>query len=387
MGNVLFRSLEEKSVKIAFFSHLDLNLYLFRLPIMKELVKRGHSVYAITPKGEVFDKFKEFGINAIDYNIKRDSLNVFNELNTIREVKKIVKDLDVDILHTFMHKPNIYGNLTKANNIINTITGLGSFFVDENLKAKIVRTVIIFLYKFTTKYAKKIVFQNQDDLNYFVSQNIIPSYKAVLIKSSGVDTTFFKPQKANEKLLKELNIDNKKPVVLMIARVIKDKGVEEYIKAASILKDKATFLYVGGIDKGNKNAFLPNWENVKYLGFRKDIKDLISISDIVVLPSYREGVPRTLLEAASMGKALVTTDSVGCREVVIDNYNGFLVPIKDYVTLSKKIEILISNPLLREKFGKNSRELAIKEFDVKIVVDKYLKLYEEILKKKDKKCK
>ena len=380
MDNVLFGSLEEKSVKIAFFSHLDLNLYLFRLPIMKELVKRGHIVYALTPKGDVFDKFKEFGIDAIDYNIKRDSLNIFNELNTIIQVKKIIKDLNIDILHTFMHKPNIYGNLTKVDNIINTITGLGSFFVDESLKSKIVRSIIKSLYKFTTKYAKKVVFQNSDDLNYFISQNIIPSYKAVLIKSSGVDTEFFKPQKPNKELLKELNIDRKKPVVLMIARVIKDKGVNEYIKAASILKDKANFLYVGDIDKGNKNTFLPNWENVKYLGFRKDIKDLISISDIVVLPSYyREGVPRTLLEAASMGKALITTNSVGCKEVVIDNYNGFLVPIKDYISLSKKIEVLISNPLLREKFGKNSRELVIKEFDVKIVVDKYLKLYEEIL--------
>jgi N,N'-diacetylbacillosaminyl-diphospho-undecaprenol alpha-1,3-N-acetylgalactosaminyltransferase len=345
---------------------------------MKELVKKGNLVYAVCPRGDVFNKFKDYGINAIEYQIDRGSLNIFKEINTIKNIKKVINKINPDILHTFMHKPNIYGNLTGYENRINTITGLGSFFIHNDFKSKIIKNIIEIGYKITTKNTKKIIFQNGDDLNYFVNRGIINKNKAVLIKSSGIDTNEWTNEDINFKK-EELGIVDNKPIVLMIARVIKDKGVNEFIESANLLKDKAHFLYVGDIDKGNKNAFLPDWKNIKYLGFRKDIKELISICDIFVLPSYREGVPRTLLEAASMSKPIVTTNTPGCREVVDDNKNGFLVPIKDYKSLAEKIEILIDDKNLREKFGKNSREKAKKEFDIKIVVNGYLKVYEEIL--------
>ena len=359
-------------MKIVFLSHLDLNIYLFRLPIMKELIKNGYEVYAVAPKGEVFDKFAEFGIKAISYEIDRKSLNILKELKTIKNIKEVINEIKPDILHTFMHKPNIYGNLIGHKCTINTITGLGSFFIHTDLKSKIIKNIIILGYKFTTKNTKKIIFQNSDDLKLF--SHFLPKEKLVLIKSSGIDTEVFKPTKQPQ---------NKKPIVLMIARVIKDKGVEEFIKAANLLKDKAEFWYVGDIDKGNKNAFNPNWGSVKYLGFRRDIKELISKCDIFVLPSYREGVPRTLLEASSMQKPIVTTNAVGCREVVEDGKNGFLVPIKDYKTLAKKIEVLIDNPKLREEFGKYGRIKTKKEFDIKVVVNKYIEVYEglECIKK------
>ena len=373
-------------MKIGFLSHLDLNLYLFRLPIMKELVKRGHKVYAITPKGDVFDKFKEFGIEAIDYKIERASLNPLNELKTIQDLKTKVRRLDLDILHSFMHKPNIYGSFTDAQNFIQTVTGLGSFFIHQDLKSKIIKNIILTGYKISSKKAKKVIFQNSDDLEMFVRLRIISREKAVLVKSSGIDTNEWRMESGEELLgfefqvpSSEFRVNNEKPIVLMIARVIKDKGVEEFIKAAEILKDKAEFWYVGDIDKGNKNAFNPDWKNVKYLGFRRDIKELISKCDIIVLPSYREGVPRTLLEAASMAKPIVTTNAPGCKEVVDDGVNGFLVPIKDYKSLAKKIGILIDNPDMRKEFGKKSREKAVKEFDIKAVIDKYLAVYEEIL--------
>ncbi len=346
---------------------------------MKELVKRGHEVYAIVPKGEFFKEFEKFKIKAVNYKINRASLNPIEEFKTIKNIKEIINSLNLDILHSFMHKPNIYGSFANSKNFVQTVTGLGSFFIHDDLKSKIIRKMITLGYKVSSKKAKKIIFQNRDDLKLFIDNNIISKDKAVLIRSSGIDTKKFSPMPKNRELLKELHIDESKLVVLMIARVIRDKGVEEFIKAAEILKDKALFLYAGDIDKGNKNAFSPDWKNVKYLGFRKDIKDLISICDIFVLPSYREGVPRTLLEAASMGKAIVTTDTPGCREVVEDGFNGFLVSPKDSMTLASKIEKLIKNNKLRERFGYNSREKALKEFDVKIVVNKYIKVYEEIL--------
>ena len=361
-------------MKIGFLSHYDGNLYQFRLPVMKELVKRGHTVYAITPKGNRFDKFKEFGIETVDYTINRASLNPLNELRTIKELRKKVNLLNLDILHSFTHKPNIYGSFANSKNFIQTVTGLGSFFIYDDLKSKIIKNVILTGYKFSSKKAKKVIFQNSDDLKMFVDLGIISKEKAVLVKSSGIDTSEWKMENGKWK------INNKKPIVLMIARVIKDKGVEEFIKAAEILKDKAEFWYVGDIDKGNKNAFNPDWKNINYLGFRRDIKDLISKCDIFVLPSfYGEGVPRTLIEAASMSKPIVTTNNRGCKEVVDDGINGFLVPIKDYKSLAKKIGILIDNPEMRKEFGKKSREKAVNEFDIKAVVDKYLAVYEEIL--------
>ena len=367
-------------MKIAFLSHLDLNLYLFRLPIMKELVKRNNEVFAICPRGEVFDEFEKYNIKAIEYKIDRSSLNIFKEIKTIQNIKDVVSKINPDILHSFMHKPNIYANLINHKNTINTITGLGSFFIYNNLKSKIIRSIIEYGYKISTKNTKKIIFQNSDDLDCFVGKKIISLKKAKLIKSSGIDTDEWKIENIKCKIENlGLKIDKNKPVVLMVARVIKDKGVEEYIKAAEILKDKANFLYVGEIDRGNKNAFLPDWKNVIYLGFRKDIKELISISDIFVLPSYREGVPRTLLEAGALKRAIVTTDTAGCRDVVDDNINGFLVPIKDYKALAERIEILIENKNLREEFGKKIREKIIKEFSIKKVVNEYLKVYEEIL--------
>ena len=361
-------------MKIAFLSHLDMNLYLFRLPIMKELVNRGVEVYAIVPRGEVFDEFKNYGIKAIEYKIIRGSLNPLNAIKTIKNINGVVKKINPDILHSFTHQPNIYGAFSDAKNYIQTITGLGSFFIHNDLKSKIIRKVIENLYKITSKKAKKVIFQNSDDLKYFIDKKIIDNKKAVLIKSSGIDT--------NEWKIKN-KVNNKKPIVLMIARVLKDKGVEEFIKAAEILKEKAEFWYVGEIDKGNKNAFNPDWKNVKYLGFRRDIKNLIEKCDIFVLPSYREGVPRTLLEAASMAKPIITTYAVGCREVVDDGVNGFLVPISDYKSLAKKIEILIDDKDLREKMGKNSRKKAVSEFDIKVVVSKYLEVYREILGSKN----
>ena len=345
---------------------------------MKELVKRGHRVYAIAPKGEFLEKFLEYGITPVSYEIERQSLNPFKELKTIKRIRSIVYDISPDILHTFMHKPNIYGNLSGAKNIINTVTGLGSFFIHNDIKSINVRKIIETLYEHTSKKAKRVVFQNRDDLDYFTKKGIIPEEKAVLIKGSGIDTEAFKPMPKNKKLINELGLKDK-PVVLMVARVIRDKGVEEYIKAAELLKDRAYFLYAGEIDRGNKNAFIPDWKNVKYLGFRKDIRELLSICDIFVLPSYREGIPRTLLEAASMEKPIVTTDTVGCREIVDDGVNGFLVPIKDSKTLAERIEFLIDNPKVRVEFGKKGREKVLREFDVKIIVEQYLRLYEEIL--------
>ncbi len=381
-------------MKIGFLSHYDGNLYQFRLPVMQELVKKGYEVFAIVPRGKVFDEFKKYDIIAISYEIDRGSLNPFKEIKAIYNIYKAIKPLNLDLLHTFTAKPNIYGTiaakLAGIDNILNLVEGLGSFYTNDNLKSILVRNVMEFFYKQIFNISKGCIFVNSDDPVYMIKKHIISPKKVKIIKSVGVDTNFYSMNKYNEeqllKIRKTLNLSKNDIVITMIARAIWDKGIKEYYKCAEVLNRKYSnirFLYVGDIDKGNPNCaqenFLKN-KNVNWLGFRKDIRDILAVSNIVALPSYREGVPRTLLEAASMGKAIVTTNAPGCREVVEDGVNGFLVPIKDYKSLAEKIEVLINNKELREKFGKNSRIKAVNEFDIKIVVDKYLEVYEEILK-------
>ncbi len=393
MGYVLSRELEENFMKIAFLSHLDLNLYLFRLPIMVELIKRGHTVYAVCPRGEKFDEFKKYGVIALEYKILRKSLNPFKELKTIRNIYHVIKPLELDILHNFTVKPNIYGSisghLAKVKTVVNSVTGMGSFFIQESAKAKTVRGVIEKLYKEANKKASYVIFQNSDDMKYFIDKSLLKKEQAVLIKSSGIDSQKFDITKIEDKkinnLKNELGIKQDELVILMVARAIWDKGVKEYYESAKILSEKfphAKFLYVGDTDDGNHscaNAEFLSSSNVIWLGHRDDIPELTALSDIYVLPSYREGVPRTLLEAASMSKPIVTTDAVGCREVVEDAYNGFLVKVKDSNDLACGVEKLIEDASLREIMGKNGRIKVLKEFDVAIVVSKYMEVYEKII--------
>ena len=378
MGYVLSGNMEKDSMKIAFLSHLDLNLYLFRLPIMIALVKKGHVVYAICPRGEKFDEFEQYGVKALDYKILRKSLNPFKEIKTIRNIYRVIKPLELDILQNFTAKPNIYGSiaghLADVPMIVNAVTGLGSFYVSKTKKANAVRMVMEKLYKMSNKKADFCVFQNSDDMKYFIDADLVDANKAILIKSSGIDTKIFAPK--NDK-----RAQNSPLVVLMIARAIWHKGIAEYYESAKILKDEnVKFVLIGDTDEGNVSCadekFLNNG-NVTWLGHRDDIKEQIEACDVFALPSYREGVPRTLLEASALAKPIVTTDAVGCREVVDDKVNGFLVPVGDASALALKIKELIDDADLRDTMGKNGRIKAVNEFDVDIVVKKYLEIYDK----------
>jgi len=367
---------------------------------MVELHKAGHKVYAVCPKGEYFKEFEKLGIKAIEYKIERGSTNPLKELVALKNIYQVLKPLDVEILHCFTIKPNIYGSLVgkilKIPTIINSVTGLGSFYIQESFKAKIFRFLIENLYKLSFIIAKKVLFQNSEDLELYVKKGLVRKEKTALIRGSGIDMESFAPNKDKnyENLVRATSCEGTPPkspfwtcskrssvevVVLMIARAIWDKGVREYYEAAEILKEKnIRFLYVGDVDSGNITsvnlAFMKNG-NVEYLGHRDDIKDLMDSCDIFVLPSYREGLPRTLLEASSMKKAIVTTDTTGCREVVENGKNGYLVPIKDAKALAEKIEMLANDETLRERFGEAAYNKCKNEFDVKIVVKKYLELY------------
>ena len=381
-------------MKIAFLSHLDLNLYLFRLPIMKRLVEEGHEVYAVCPKGDKFDAFSQFGIKAVAYEIERSSLNPLKEIKAIYNIYNAIKPLKLDILHTFTAKPNIYGTIAgkmaKVPTIINLVEGLGSFYIEESVKNRVVRTMIEKLYQIVFTFSDQVVFVNSDDPAYLQSKNCIAPNKITIIKSVGIDTEVFSPDKFDAgrlvALKRELGVEDKL-IVLMVARAIWDKGIKEFYEAALLLtEDKSIqFVLVGDVDKGNPSSVDRSYleaGNVLWLGYRDDIALLTAMSDIYVLPSYREGVPRTLIEAASMAKPIITTDTVGCREVVRDGENGYLIPIKDSQALAQKIAYLAAHPQVRKIMGENGRIRAISEFDIKSVVEQYMKLYDRFEGKK-----
>lgn len=374
--------------KFGFLSHLDMNLYLFRLPIMLKLISLGHEVYAIYPKSKKNNEFEKLGIKVVNYDIERRSLNPFSEKKAIENIYQAIQPIGLDVLHTFTAKPNIYGTFAgrraKIPKVFNLVEGLGSFYVEDNLKSKIVRFIMERLYRKAFRLSDGCVFVNSDDPSYMYEKGLIKKEKITIIKSVGVDTEVFSMDNVSredaDSLRSKLGLKDKK-VVLMVARAIWHKGIREYYEAARVVKKRyqdVEFLLVGGTDEGNRSCadseFLENGK-VKWLGERHDVLALTALSDIYVLPSYREGVPRTLLEAASMSKPIVTTNVVGCKEVVEDGFNGFLVPVKNVEILSEKIIDLLENEQMCGKMGTNSRTKALKEFDVERVVRQYMDFY------------
>jgi N,N'-diacetylbacillosaminyl-diphospho-undecaprenol alpha-1,3-N-acetylgalactosaminyltransferase len=364
---------------------------------MLSLLKKGHIVYAICPKGDKNQALKDNGFIVINYEMSRKSLNPFKELKTIKSIYSAMKGLKLDLVHTFTVKPNIYGTFAakaaKIPIILNLVEGLGSFYVSHSMKNIAVRAIIERLYKIVFSLSSGCVFVNNDDPKYLIDKKIIPQNKAVIIKSVGVDTTLFSMENFTKEQIKQIKKANNledRIIVLMAARAIWDKGVREFYEACEIIKAKyphVEFVFAGDTDEGNHTCANRDFLNggcVKWLGRRDDMAELTAISDIYVLPSYREGIPRTLLEAASMSKPIVTTDTVGCRDVVDNGINGFLVPIKDSKELACKIEILINDEKLRSKMGIEGRKKALREFELTKVIKKYLELYEKMFLK-DKK--
>ncbi|MDR0664958.1 MAG: glycosyltransferase family 4 protein [Helicobacteraceae bacterium] len=370
----------EQKQTIVFLSHFDGNLYLFRLPIMRALARSGWRVVALVPSGEYSAKFAEFGVEHIDYKINRSGLNPFAEAAVIFRISKALKKIKPDILQCFTAKPNIYGaiagKIAGVKNIYCAVTGLGSFFADNSLKSKALRAIILFGYKICAKLCVKILFQNNDDLNLFVDKKIAKKYKVLLIGSSGVDINYWRksPEAKNDNAI----------AVLFVGRLIKHKGIFELLEAARNLKrkfgEKIKFIIVGGGDKGNlfnaSGEAFSEYESIAvFEGEQKEVKPYYDRADIFVLPSYREGMPRAVLEAQAMSLPVVTTDAIGCRDAIENGVTGILVPVGDAEAIEKAIERLVADKTLRKKMGEAARERAEKLFDVNIVIKRYLTLY------------
>jgi glycosyltransferase involved in cell wall biosynthesis len=374
--------------KVLMVAHWDWVLYNFRLPLARALREKGFEVVFVCPYGEYVPKLKEEGFCWIHWAIVRRSLNPVRELIAILHLASIYQREQPQIVHHFTIKPNFYGSiaalLARRDKVINTFTGLGFLFSEHPLAIGL-RSSVLPLAKLAFRASKGwSVFQNRQDLETCLRLRLVLPERVVVIDGSGIDTRKFHPNHDSPP-------DNHEhpTVVLMAARLLWDKGVREFVEAARVLKARGLqveFWLAGKPDNGNPmcvpEEFLKEWREeglINWLGHRDDMPNLLQQVDIAVLPSYHEGVPRFLLEAAACGLPLVATDIEGCRVVVRDGVNGFLVPVKDPYALADAIETLIKKPELRRQMGIASRKLVEAEFDERIILNKWLALYDRVL--------
>ena len=374
-----------KPKKVLLFGNTSESLINFRGPLLRSMVEAGNDVYAISPPcTNAQNEFLEsIGVTHIPIAFNRTGINPLSDLSTIFSVYKSIKNIEPEAIITYALKPIFYGSLVAKYLHIKhypMLVGLGytaGYTFSRNfrvlLKGKLLWPIISFFYKFSLSYSENIFVYNTDIFNLFVEKKLISNKrKVVQVNGSGVDIDYFKITEYPEDIS-----------FLLIARLLADKGLNEYVNAARSLKVKyptIKFKLVGFIDKQNPTAIseeiLNQWVDegvIDYLGKFVDVRPAIADASVYTLPSYHEGIPRSVLEAMSMGRAVITTDTFGCRETVDDGENGFLVPIKDSNSLADAMERFILDPSLIPSMGRKSRELAVSKFNTKDINSLILK--------------
>lgn len=357
-------------MRIVVIAGLAESLINFRGSLLAALVGEGHEVICCAP-GEnpgVSARLGALGASYLPVCLNRTGINPLSDLKSVLQLRGMLRKVRPDIVLGYTIKPVIYGSiaawLAGIPGIYSMITGLGYAFMGETAKQRAVNLLVCTLYRSALRKNSKVFFQNRDDLQLFKDRGLLRcAGQAVLINGSGVDLLHFSAQKPVLKPLK----------FLLIARLLRDKGIFEYVEAASILKKKypeVAFQLLGPLDS-NPSAIgksqLDAWSEgggIDYLGETGDVRPYIAAASVYVLPSYREGTPRTVLEAMAMGRPVITTDAPGCRETVKDGDNGFLVPVKDVASLVQAMERFIVAPELALTMGGRSRQMAEDKYDV-----------------------
>lgn len=355
------------------------NIYNFRVELINALQSKGHEVIALAPKDAYAAKLEALGVKCVNINMNQQSINPFRDLKLIRDYYSIFKTIQPDLILSYTIKPNIYGNLAArmlSIPTINNISGLGTIFIKKTVISYIGRL----LYKIGLASSSHVFFQNNEDRQLFIKYKLIKSTKNSVIPGSGVDTTYFKSNRTT-------NLGNR---FLFVGRLIRHKGVIEFLEAAlrvlQIYPEKQFFL-VGELGCNNNTAltkskldyYLNQSSQIQYLGKTDDIKSILSEVDVMVLPSYREGLSKSLIEAAAMSLPIITTDVPGCREVVEHKFNGILCQVKSTSSLENAIleMILLSNET-RHFMGLNGRLKVIDTFSNTIVIKTYLQKIKNI---------
>lgn len=358
-------------MKIAVLSSHTPSLFWFRMDMMLSFKKLGHNVIAIgnEPAENWAAKFAGYGIKYLSIDVVRNGINPLKDFKTLKQLLRILKQERPDKLFTYQSKTVIYGgiaaNMLKITETYPLIAGIGSIFLSGNIKTKIIRFILKTEYRIALRKSPNVFFQNNDDIKVFSDNKIIKPNQPVLLNGSGVNLEIFK-----EKPLP------KGTSFLCISRLIKDKGVFEYLEAAKLVKKQypqVRFLLVGPFDT-NPSALTPKQlqpyiDNniIEYFGETDDVKPYLEMCNVFVLPSYREGTPKSVLEAMATGRAIITTDAPGCRETVINEKSGYMIPIKDVRALSDAMINLIENPNKIPIMAKKGLKIVREKFDVNIV--------------------
>jgi len=345
------------------------SLINFRKNLLERLVADGHHVIACAPDAdsEVKNKLSEMGVIYQNVDLERTGLNPAKDLKTIISLIRLFKKNRPDLFLGYTIKPVIYGSIaasiTGIPKIFSMIEGLGYAFTGAGLKRQLIGYIAKRLYKHALKYNTKVFFLNPDDLDLFQQQHLIKNpQQAVLLNGIGIDLDEFTPAPHPQNLS-----------FLLIARLVKDKGVLEYVEAARVIKKSypdINFKLAGFFDENPSSVTkqdLQTWTEsgtIDYLGYLRDVHQAIEDSSVYILPSYREGLPRTVLEAMAMGRAIITTDAPGCRETVQQGVNGLLIPVRDVAALVNAIEHFIRHPVDIMNMGQKSRQIAIEKYDV-----------------------
>ncbi|TGE27347.1 glycosyltransferase family 4 protein [Hymenobacter metallicola] len=368
-------------MRVAIVINTSWNIWNFRRSLVKALQAAGHEVLAIAPPDAYSERLEtELGCRYVPILMENKGTNPVKDALLTRRFYTIYRREKPDVVLQYTIKPNIYGTLAaKLAGIpsVNNVSGLGTVFIVQNLVSK----VALGLYRFAFQFPKRVFFQNGDDRQLFLQHGLVRADITDLLPGSGVDTNRFRPAAEF--------VRHEPFTFLMIARVLYEKGVEEYFEAARIVRDAlpgTRIQLLGGVDEsgniGVKRAVFDQWlqaGHIEYLGTSDNVAEHIQRADCVVLPSYREGTPKTLLEAAAMGKPIVTTDVPGCRETVVDGVNGLLCQVRDAADLAQKmLQVQRLSTAELEAMGKAGRQLAEQKFDEQIVLDKYLRIVEAV---------
>lgn len=349
------------------------SLVNFRGALIAAIAAKGYRVVACAPGGDpnLSARLAELGAEFRPIHIERTGVNPFSDLRTLWEIIRLIKEIRPTAVLGYTVKPVVYGSiaarLCRVPAIYSLITGLGYAFIDTGGKSRIARRLVRYLYRAGLRFNRKVFFQNRDDMGLFMSLDLLTKEEqAELVNGSGVDVVRFSV----------LPIPDE-PVFLLIARLLRDKGVREYVQAAEIVRrshPEARFLLAGWIDAGNPASIgqgeLEGWVangTIEFLGSLEDVRPALAGCSVYVLPSYREGTPRTVLEAMAMGRPVITTDVPGCRETVTEGENGYLVPPMNAEALAEAMLRMILNPDLREALGRRGRMLAEQRYDARKV--------------------
>ena len=361
--------------KILVISPKNKTVFNFRGDLIKEFIKNGYEVVVTGPNRDYVDDIYALGALFIEVPFVKDNIGIKGDIEYCKQLVKVIKDEKPDKIFSYTIKPVIYGSIAAGKagvkEVYPMITGLGRIYGTSGFKSDILRLITGTLYRYALRNTKKVIFQNYDDMKLFIDKKYLPESKCEKVDGSGVNMNRF--------TFTELP-DSK--LFIMISRIIKEKGIFEFCRAAEKVKEKypdARFVLLGGYDN-SIGAIKPN-ELESYIkkgiievpGEVKDVSPVLKEAYAFVLPTYyREGIPRTILEAMACGKPVITTDWVGTREAVDDGINGFLVPIKDYKSLAEKMLYMIEHYDETKAMGYSSYKICREKFDVNIINKKMI---------------